>query len=134
MINGEDNQVAFLPDAPLLVEYNFGNAATRKAFRKWGFFLGSGYGWHISQARVACQDDTYGYSYPKEDIRAHGPVFDAGMCFPIALASLGIRFSYQVNNNPGIIANMKGIFGFGVEYNSGAPIYQRKRAHVNYRH
>ncbi|PUZ27372.1 hypothetical protein GA0116948_103362 [Chitinophaga costaii] len=133
VINGDDNQAAFMLDAPLLLEYNFGNAATREAYKKWGFFVGAGYGWHISQAKVAVQDEYYGYGYLKEDIRARGPVFDAGMRFPIALASLGVRFSYQVNNNPGVVANIKGIFGFGVEYNFGAPTYQRKRAHVHYR-
>ncbi len=121
----------YMADIPLVLEYNFGNAATREAFKRWGFFVGGGYGWHNARANV----DYEGYLYP-EDVHLAGPVFNVGMRFPIALASLGIRFSYLSNNhayNPEF--PLDGLFGFGVEYNFGSRTRPReKKQHTNFYH
>lgn len=119
--DGTDIQVGYMADLPLLVEYNFGAAATRDAFKRWGFFVGAGYGWHFTQSKIETYDYNYGdYGYLKENIQAHGPVFDAGFRFPAGPASLGVRFQYQSISNPGYVARMDGIFSCGIEYNFGA--------------
>ena len=124
--NGYDSQSSstFMADIPLVIEYNFGNAATREAFKRWGFFAGGGYGWHNAKANVLYPDGYY-----SEDIHLAGPVISAGFRFPIANASLGCRFSYLINNhedNPDV--PISGLFGIGLEYNFGARIHAPRAA------
>lgn len=118
--------ISYMVDAPLMVEYNFGAAATREAFKKWGFFLGGGYGWHFTQTKIDAYDPYYNdYTTVKENVNAHGPVFDAGFRFPIGLAVLGVRFQYQSISNPTYLTRMNGLFGMGVDYNFGAHSHRK---------
>lgn len=86
--------LTFFTDMPLVVEYNFGNAATRVANTKFGGFIGGGYGWHFVKREESIHTDVFEGTVER-DLNIYGPVINGGFRFPIGRASFGVRFSYM---------------------------------------
>ena len=121
---GTQNSVSFFADIPLVVEYNFGNAATRVAYKKFGGFIGGGYGWHAVTHSENYGDDYYDdYDY-RESATVHGPVINGGFRFPIGRASFGVRVSYLFNDNKDDVY-VDGIGSLAMVFNIGSWVRKR---------
>jgi hypothetical protein len=119
---GGNSTSIFMADVPLVVAWNFGNAATRNAYMKWGFYAGAGYGFHNATRSVEYFDDE---ELTTNQVHVSGIVIDTGIRFPIANSSWGARFSYMLNNhqyNPDIT----GIASIGIDYNIGVKIHRSR--------
>jgi hypothetical protein len=115
---------SYAVDLPLMIEYNFGNAATRNANTKFGGFAGAGYGWHNATRGFFT---TYTGSAQPEDADLHisGLAVNAGFRFPLGRTSFGIRAGYLFNNslnNP----DVNGVGSFAIEFNIGTWIKKKR--------
>jgi hypothetical protein len=119
---GSQTNTSVFIDAPLVVEYNFGNAATRVAYKKFGGFVGGGYGLHA----VTHSEDYYynDYDYHITNANIRGPLINAGFRFPIGRASFGVRLSYLFNTNPDY-AYVDGIGSVAMVFNIGSWVRKR---------
>ncbi len=115
---GASNSVSVFIDLPLMVEYNFGNAATRIANTKFGGFVGAGYGWH----RLVQSIDTEFGAFTS-NTTSRGPVVNAGFRFPIGRASFGVRGAYLINTDE--ISVLDGVGSLAFVYNIGTKINRR---------
>ena len=121
---GSQTSTSFFADVPLVVEYNFGNAATRVAYKKFGGFIGGGYGWHAVTHSESYGDDYFGdYDY-SESANVHGPVINGGFRFPIGRASFGVRVSYLFNDNKDEVY-VDGIGSLAMVFNIGSWVRKR---------
>ncbi|PSL50222.1 hypothetical protein CLV51_1011566 [Chitinophaga niastensis] len=119
---GGNSTSIFMADVPLIVAWNFGNAATSKAYTKWGVYAGAGYGFHNATRSVEYFDDE---EVTTNQVHVSGIVMDTGVRFPIANSSWGARFSYMLNNNQ-YNPDITGIGSIGIEYNIGVKIHRSR--------
>ncbi|MEI3798965.1 MULTISPECIES: hypothetical protein [unclassified Chitinophaga] len=115
---GGNSTSIFMANIPFLLTWNYGNAATKQAFTKWGFFMGAGYGFHNSTRSVEFVDDE---EVTTNQVHVSGIALGAGIRLPVSNHSLGIRFSYLFNNNR-YNPDIPGIAGIGIDYNIGVRI------------
>lgn len=114
-------------DLPLVVEYNFGNAATRVASTRFGGFIGTGYCWHFT-SRKDIYDVYESDNTVSKGLNLSGPVINAGFRFPIGHASFGLRFAFMFNTGGDSIDSydygngIDGIGSVGLVYNIGTRI------------
>ncbi|MBO9730589.1 MAG: hypothetical protein J7623_18245 [Chitinophaga sp.] len=118
---GGNSTSIFMANMPVLVTWNFGNAATRRAYTKWGFFTGAGYGFHNATHGVEFIDDE---EVSSNQIHVSGMVLSAGINFPIANSSFGIRVAHLFNNNQ-YNPDIAGITTIGIDYNIGVKFNKR---------
>lgn len=115
---GGNSTSIFMANVPFLLSWNYGNAASNKAFTKWGFFTGIGYGFQNATRSVEFVDDE---EVTTNQVHVSGLAISTGIRLPIVNRSFGIRFSYLFNNNQ-YNPDIKGIASFGIDYNIGVRI------------
>ncbi|WP_143305038.1 hypothetical protein [Chitinophaga vietnamensis] len=113
--SGESSSV-FIIDVPLVINYNYGNAATRKASQRWGFFAGGGYGFHNASRNIDNTD--LEEESGTEAIHIKGPVLNAGLQFPLGRSSLSLRGAWLLNDGTNN-KDIQSITSVGVSYNIG---------------
>ncbi|NLR56752.1 hypothetical protein HGH93_01475 [Chitinophaga polysaccharea] len=109
----------FLWPAPLYyLSWHYGNAATNNAYTKYGFFAEAGYGFHNATRGATYIDDE---EVTTNQVHVAGFMVSAGITFPLANHSFGLRGSYLFNNNR-YNPDINGIAGFSIDYHIGVKI------------
>ena len=115
---GGNSTSIFMANVPFLLSWNFGNAATNKAYMKWGLFAGAGYGFQNAARSVEYIDDDEATT---NQVHISGLVLSAGLRFPVNNHSLGVRLAYMFNNNR-YNPDIAGMTTIAIDYNIGAKI------------
>lgn len=115
---GGNSTSIFMANMPFLLTWNYGNAATRKAYTKWGFFAGAGYGFQNSTRSVEFVDDE---EVTTSQVHVSGVALGTGIRFPVSHHSFGVSFSYLFNNN-NYNPDIHGIAGIALNYNIGVKV------------
>ncbi|MGO4290094.1 hypothetical protein [Chitinophaga sp. RAB17] len=119
---GGNSTSIFMTNIPVLLTWNFGNAATNYAYTKWGFFAGAGYGFQNAARGVEFIDDE---EVSTNQIHISGVVLSAGLRLPVKNNSFGLRVAYMLNNNK-YNPDIPGITTIGIDYNIGGKIKRPK--------
>lgn len=119
---GGNSTSIFMANVPVLLTWNFGNAATNQAHMKWGFFTGAGYGFQNAARGVDFIDDE---EVSTNQIHISGIVLSAGLRLPVKNHSLGLRVAYMFNNNQ-YNPDIPGITTIGIDYNINVKIGRSK--------
>ncbi|MDP4131023.1 MAG: hypothetical protein Q8918_11565 [Bacteroidota bacterium] len=108
---GENNSLAVMLDAPLILNFNVGAGSSKAAESRFGFFVGGGFGYHTSSYSA---DDIYGDSY-SEKMAGFGPVGNLGIRIGVGQRSrnVEIRLSYMKT----LDISASNIFGIGGVFN-----------------
>lgn len=119
---GGNSTSIFMANIPLLLTWNFGNAATNLSSMKWGFFTGAGYGFHNAARGVDFIDDE---EVSTNQVHISGVVLSAGLRLPVKNNSFGVRVAYMFNNNQ-YNPDIPGMTTIGIDYNIGVKIGRSK--------
>ncbi|SEW31220.1 hypothetical protein [Chitinophaga arvensicola] len=115
---GGNSTSIFMINVPVLLAWNYGNAANNNAYTNWGFFAAAGYGFQNASRGVEYIDDE---EVTTNQVHVSGMAISTGLRFPVANSSFGLRFSYLFNNNH-FNPDIHGIASFGIDYNIGVRI------------
>lgn len=89
--------IGWMVDVPVIVNFNYGAGARKGGSQRWGFFVGGGYGYHLSTENYYLYYDNNG-DYPSTSNSTLGITGNAG--FRIGMGrhhrhNLEIKFSYM---------------------------------------
>jgi len=92
-----NTSIGFMLDVPVIVNFNYGAGARKGGRQRWGFFVGGGYGYHLSTDNYYFDYDNNG-DYLTSSNSTFGLTGNAG--FRIGMGrqhrhNLEIRFSYM---------------------------------------
>ncbi|SHM85796.1 hypothetical protein SAMN05444266_11271 [Chitinophaga jiangningensis] len=109
------NSASFAFNAPVTAEFNFGAGAIKNSGRRFGFFVGAGFGYHY--ATYSEDSDYWGgeaYDY-SESAAGVGPAADAGVRFKVGNRNrnIEIRTSYMRT----VSDNVYDVFGLNCLFN-----------------
>ena len=112
----DNSSVGFMINAPLIVNLNMGRGSTKDNTKKFGYFVGAGFGYHHGDFLVDATD-VYGYSYVKStSSNVYGPAANAGVRFGVGRKhrNIEVRLSYMkgINENKPHIFGLAGGFNF----------------------
>ena len=114
--SSESNTLSFMFNAPLIINLNVGAGSTKENEKRFGFFVGGGFGYHYGHFNVI-KTDEYGSIYVGDaTLTTYGPAANAG--FRIAVGShqknIETRFNYMKGMNEGkpSIFGMAALFNF----------------------
>ncbi|RFM31771.1 hypothetical protein [Chitinophaga silvisoli] len=91
------SSIGFMLDVPVILNFNYGAGALSGGRQKWGFFVGGGYGYHLTTANYLYDYDDNG-NYRSTESSTFGVTANAG--FRIGMGhhhrhNLEIKFSYM---------------------------------------
>jgi hypothetical protein len=113
---GETNSsLGYLLSAPLIVNLNMGRGSTKENTKKFGYFVGAGYGFHHGDF-YGFYTDEYGYEYlATRAVSVHGPAANAGVRIGVGRKhkNIEIKLSYM----KGINETKPNIFGLACLFN-----------------
>ncbi len=89
--------IGFMLDVPVILNFNYGAGALAGGRQRWGFFVGGGYGYHLTTANYYYDYDSNG-NYRSTENSTLGVTANAG--FRIGMGrrhrhNLEIKFSYM---------------------------------------
>jgi hypothetical protein len=104
--------VGFVVNAPLIVNLNMGRGSTRDNEKKFGYFVGAGFGFHHGNFLV--EDYYYGVTN-STTTNAYGPAANAGVRIGVGSAhrNIEIRASYM----KGINEDKPNVYGLACLFN-----------------
>lgn len=115
---GGNSTSIFMFNAPVLLSWNYGNAATCKARDKAGFFAGLGWGFHNSAHPTEHIDPDEEEADPGQ-LHISGLALSTGVRWQLYHRSVGLKISWLFNNNR-YNPDIAGIGGVSVNYNIGS--------------
>ncbi|MBO9730219.1 MAG: hypothetical protein J7623_16385 [Chitinophaga sp.] len=110
----ESNSLNFMFNAPLIVNLNMGCGATKESERRFGYFVGAGFGYHYGSRNYQVLGD--GNDRANEKFSTVGPVANAGVRFGVgskARHNIEVKLSYM----KGLNAGNPDIFSVGALFN-----------------
>jgi hypothetical protein len=112
----DNSSVGFVLQAPLIINLNMGRGSTKENEKKFGYFIGAGFGFHHGDFLTDTYDpntNTYIDSYSSN---TYGPAANAGIRLGVGRKwkNIEIRFSYMkgINENKPNIFGIAGAFNF----------------------
>jgi len=105
--------VGFVVNAPLIVNLNMGRGSTKDNEKKFGYFVGAGFGFHHGNFLV---DDYYYGGTTSTTTNAYGPAANAGVRIGVGSAhrNIEIRLSYMkgINDDKANVYGLACLFNF----------------------
>ncbi len=106
-----NNSTSAMLDIPLIVNLNMGCGSTKESERRFGYFIGAGFGYHYGTIKY---NDYYGDEY-SSNINSYGPAGNAGIRFGVGNSGKNIEVRLQYMK--GIDDSKANIFGGGAVFN-----------------
>ncbi|WPQ61554.1 hypothetical protein SIO70_24650 [Chitinophaga sancti] len=109
------SSIGFMLDIPVILNFNYGAGAVKGGHKKWGFFAGAGYGYHLSTDEYSNYYDDNG-NYKTSDNSTLGVTGNAG--FRIGMGhrrrhNLEIKFTYM----KGLTSYRPNVYGVNCIFN-----------------
>lgn len=114
--SGESNSLSFMFDAPLMINLNLGCGSTKESDRRFGFFIGAGYGYHYGTSSESFTDFN-GYEY-SDNVQSSttGPAGNLGVRFGVGRSThnIEVKLAYMkgLNDTKPNIFSLGGLFNF----------------------
>lgn len=114
--NSNDSKIGFVLNAPLIINLNFGRGATKENRKRYGYFVGAGFGYHhdnfLTASRYDPATNRYIDSYTSN---TYGPAANAGFRIGVGRQhkNIEIRLSYM----KGINESRPNIMGLAAAFN-----------------
>ncbi|WP_343670679.1 hypothetical protein [Chitinophaga sp.] len=111
----DGSSIGFTLDVPVILNFNYGAGAVKRGRKKWGFFAGAGYGYHLSTDEFSYYYDADG-NYRTSDYSTLGVTGNAG--FRIGMGqrrrhNLEIKFTYM----KGLTSYRPNVYGVNCIFN-----------------
>ncbi len=108
--------VGFVINAPLIINLNMGRGSTKENRKKFGYFVGAGFGYHHGDFLVD-ETDASGYNYVgSRSLNTFGPAGNAGVRFGVGRKhkNIEVRLSYMkgLNDTKPNVFGLAGLFNF----------------------
>jgi hypothetical protein len=112
----ENSSVGFVLNAPLIINLNMGRGSTKENTKKFGYFVGAGFGFHHGDFISDMYDPYTGDYIGSYSSNTFGPAANAGVRLGVGRShkNIEIRFSYMkgINENKPNIFGIAGAFNF----------------------
>lgn len=110
-----NSSVGFVLNAPLIINLNMGRGSTKENTKKFGYFVGAGFGFHHGDFLSDSYDPNTGDYIESYSSNTFGPAANAGIRLGVGRKhkNIEIRFSYM----KGINENKPNIFGIAGSFN-----------------
>lgn len=115
---GGNSTSIFMLNVPVLLSWNYGNAATNKAHDKAGFFAGIGWGFHNSSYIVKHSEPEEEEEATPGQLHISGLALSTGVRWQLYRRSIGLKVCWLFNNNQ-FNTDITGIGGLSIHYNIG---------------
>lgn len=111
----DNTSVGFVLNAPLIVNLNMGRGSTKENTKKFGYFVGAGFGFHHGDFLSDMYDPNTGTYVDSYSSNTFGPAANAGIRLGVGRKhkNIEIRFSYM----KGINENKPNIGGVACSFN-----------------
>ena len=114
--DNSSSSIGFILNAPLIVNLNMGRGSTKENRKKFGYFVGAGFGYHHGDFLTDAYDQNTGTYVNSYSSNSFGPAGNAGMRFGVGRQhkNIEVRFSYMkgINENKPNIFGVAGAFNF----------------------
>ena len=104
--------IGFVVNAPLIINLNMGRGSTKDNEKKFGYFVGAGFGYHHGDFLV----DDYNNGLISKSTNAFGPAANGGLRFGVGRKhkNIELRFSYMkgLNDDKPSVFGVAGGFNF----------------------
>lgn len=111
-----NSSVGFVLNAPLIINLNMGRGSTRENTKKFGYFVGAGFGFHHGDFLSDTYDPNTGEYIDSYSTNTFGPAANAGIRLGVGRKhkNIEIRFSYMkgINENKPNVFGIAGAFNF----------------------
>jgi hypothetical protein len=113
---GSGSDIGFVLNAPLIINLNFGRGSTKENTKRYGYFIGAGFGYHHDSFLTSSYYDpttsSYVDSYTSD---TYGPAANAGFRIGVGRAhkNIEIRLSYM----KGINESKPNVMGLAAAFN-----------------
>jgi hypothetical protein len=111
-----NSSVGFVLNAPLIINLNMGRGSTKENTKKFGYFVGAGFGFHHGDFISDTYDPNTGEYIDSYSSNTFGPAANAGIRLGVGRKhkNIEIRFSYMkgINENKPNIFGIAGAFNF----------------------
>jgi hypothetical protein len=110
-----DVSIGFILNAPLLISLNIGRGSTKNNQKKFGYFVGAGFGYHHGDFLTTGTDDVGNDYTTTESTNAFGPAANGGVRLGVGRRhrNIELRLSYMQAVNAG----NPSIFGLATLFN-----------------
>ncbi len=112
----DNSSVGFVLNAPVIINLNMGRGSTKENTKKFGYFVGAGFGYHHGDFLTDTYDPYTGTYVDSYSSNTFGPAANAGIRLGVGRKhrNIEIRFSYMkgINGNKPNIFGLAGAFNF----------------------
>lgn len=112
----DNSSVGFILNAPLIINLNMGRGSTKENTKKFGYFVGAGFGFHHGDFISDMYDPNTGDYIGSYSSNTYGPAANGGVRIGVGRAhkNIEIRLSYMkgINENKPSIFGLAGAFNF----------------------
>ncbi len=114
--NGSGSKIGFVLNAPLIINLNIGRGSTKENRKRYGYFIGAGFGYHhdnfLTSSRYDPATNSYIDSYTSN---TYGPAANAGFRIGVGKhhKNIEIRLSYM----KGINESRPNVMGLAAAFN-----------------
>jgi hypothetical protein len=114
-MDDENSSLSFMVNVPLMINLNVGAGSTKENERRFGFFVGAGFGYHLGSFTTNTTDG-YGDEFSSYSAKSsYGPAANAGVRIAVGShhKNIEIRLSYL----KGIDVNSVNAYGVATLFN-----------------
>ncbi len=112
----DNSSIGFMINAPLIVNLNMGRGSTKENTKKFGYFVGAGFGFHHGDFISDMYDPNTGDYIGSYSSNTYGPAANGGVRIGVGRKhkNIEIRFSYMkgLNENKPNVFGIAGAFNF----------------------
>ena len=114
--DNSSSSIGFILNAPLIVNLNMGRGSTKENRKKFGYFVGAGFGYHHGDFLTDAYDQNTGTYVNSYSSNTYGPAANAGIRLGVGRQhkNIEVRFSYMkgINESKPSIFGVAGAFNF----------------------
>jgi hypothetical protein len=114
--SGNSNEIGFILNAPLIINLNIGRGSTKENTKRYGYFVGAGFGFHHDNFLTSNRYDPVTNSYiDSYTSNSYGPAANAGFRIGVGQKhkNIEIRLSYM----KGINESRPNVMGLAAAFN-----------------
>lgn len=112
----DNSSVGFVLNAPLIINLNMGRGSTKENTKKFGYFVGAGFGFHHGDFISDMYDPNTGDYIDSYSSNTYGPAANGGVRIGVGRKhkNIEIRLSYMkgINENKPNVFGIAGAFNF----------------------
>jgi hypothetical protein len=113
---GDNNSIGFILSAPLIINLNIGRGSTKENRKRYGYFVGAGFGYHHDNFLTSSRYDPTTNSYvDRYTSNTYGPAANAGIRIGVGKThkNIEVRLSYM----KGINESKPNVMGLAAAFN-----------------